>query len=236
MSLIKIVALSDLHGILPTINRKVDLCLIGGDISPLNIQFDMQKMSDWIFGIFTEWLKTIPAEKIILIAGNHDAWFERASDSQIYLLEKESGVKYLKNESYTYFDDEAVEWSIFGTPYCHIFGRWPFMRSDEKLEEYFSKIPDNVDIILSHDPPYGIGQTDVILTGKYVGMQDDPHCGNKILAKKLENVNFKLLVFGHIHSGSHELTFYNKGICTNISLLNEKYIEAYQPLYIDLNK
>lgn len=236
MSIIKVIALSDLHGVLPKINKKVDLCLIGGDISPLGIEFNMPRMSDWIFSEFTEWIKSIPAEKVILIAGNHDAWFERASSSQIYLLEKESGLKYLKNESYTYFDDEAVEWSIFGTPYCHIFGRWPFMRDDDKLTEYFSKIPDTVDIILSHDPPYGIGLTDVILKGEYAGLSEDPHCGNSVLSGRLYNVDFKLLVFGHIHSGSHELTYYNKGICANVSLLDETYTEAYEPLYIELTK
>lgn len=236
MSRIKVIALSDLHGVLPKIVRKVDLCLIGGDISPLTIQFNMPRMSDWIFSEFTEWIKSIPAEKVILIAGNHDAWFERASESQIYLLEKESGLKYLKNESYTYFDDDAVEWSIFGTPYCHIFGSWPFMRSEEVLAEHFSKIPDTVDIILSHDPPYGIGLTDVILKGKYASLSKDPHCGNSVLSARLHNVDFKLMVFGHIHSGSHELTYYNKGVCANISLLDESYTEAYEPLYVELTK
>lgn len=237
MGKIKIVALSDLHGILPIIDKKVDLCLIAGDISPLDIEYNIVKMSNWLFSTFSEWTKTIPAEKIILIAGNHDYWFETASESQIFLLEKEAKLKYLDNEMYFYYDDDNVEWHMFGTPYCHIFGNWPFMKNDNILFDKFSKIPDKVDIIISHDPPYNIGEVDMIhqnINKNY--KYDDTHLGNKILRNKLDNVEFKLLVSGHIHTGSHDITYFNDGICSNVSILNEKYKETFLPFYIELEK
>ena len=38
------------------------------------------------------------------------------------------------------------------------------MKEDDKLREYFAECPDEVDIILSHDAPYGI--TDVCFLKK----------------------------------------------------------------------
>lgn len=227
MGKLKIAAVSDLHGILPEITERCDVFIIAGDISPLHIQFNMPRMSDWIFGAFAEWVENIPAEKVILIAGNHDAWLERASDSQIYLLESELGLKYLKNETYNYLDDELVNWKIFGTPYCHMFGKWPFMKSDSVLAEHFSNIPKDADVIISHDPPYNISDCDVILES-----ENHKHIGNIELSNAIKNIDYKLLICGHIHSGSHILS--NK--CVNVSLLSESYEPTYKVFYTILNK
>lgn len=110
-----------------------------------------------------------------------------------------------------------------GTPYCNIFGNWPFMRSDEYLEEKFKQIPDNVDIIVSHDPPYGVCQSDQIMEDRIWNNRQLEHCGNKALAKRISEINYKLLVCGHIHSGDHSLSEFNGGNIVNVSILNEDY-------------
>lgn len=68
--MIKIAALSDLHGILPKI-EKCDLVLIAGDIIPLRIQFDRTKSVVWFFQTFLEWIKELPCDEVFVIAGNH---------------------------------------------------------------------------------------------------------------------------------------------------------------------
>jgi Icc-related predicted phosphoesterase len=236
MAKIRIGAISDTHGSLPKITQECDVFFIAGDISPLEIQFNSPRMSDWIFSRFVEWVKTIPSQAVVLIAGNHDAWLERATESQLYLMEKETGhkLKYLKNEIWKFTDDDAIEWSIFGTPYCHFFGRWPFMREPYILTQHFAAIPDVVDIIVTHDPPFGIGNCDVILEKPRLnGINTEDHCGGVELAEKLKNVDFKLLMCGHIHSGSHEI----EKKCVNVSYLDEKYSEGtYDIFYTELEK
>jgi len=142
---------------------------------------------------------------------------------------------YLKN-NYVVHRHEGKEYKIFGTPYCHIFGSWPFMRNDEYMEEKFKKIPEVVDIILSHDPPYGIGQVDQILETTRWSNNLLKHCGNLPLAKRLGEIEYQLLVCGHIHSGDHELFEFNGGQVVNVSIKNENYQVQYEPFYTTIEK
>lgn len=231
----KIISISDLHGYLPEIIEPADILCIGGDISPVRIQFNKLEMKKWLETEFLYWVINSPVDKIILIAGNHDAYFESISKTNILELEilSHGKLKYLKNELYIYTDKTGKEYSIFGTPYCNIFGSWPFMRTDEYMKEKFKKIPDVVDIIISHSPPYGVGEVDTIL--EYYDMNKPiDHIGNEPLRNRLEQIEYKLLVSGHIHSGSHIPFEFNGGKCVNVSLLDENYQPIYKPFYYEL--
>jgi predicted phosphohydrolase len=153
----KTIAISDLHGLLPEIVEPADIMFICGDISPLHIQFNKPEMWKWLTGEFMDWIIGLPVEKVYLVAGNHDAFFEGASTSKKVELLFLSSHKliYLENELVYYVDNDGITWSIFGTPYCHQYGNWPFMRTDEYMEEKFKEIPDEVNFILTHDAPYG---------------------------------------------------------------------------------
>lgn len=222
----RICAISDLHGFLPVIEEPAELLLIAGDISPLNLQRNKIEMEEWIFTTFVEWIRSIPVQKVVLVAGNHDYFFQGISQTKKGQLELATGFKlvYLKHRSYEYYNGEEKV-SIFGTPYCHMFGNWPFMLDDISLEYKFADIPDKVDIIITHDPPYLINDCDVILDSF-----DRPHCGSKPLANRLKDVDYKLLVCGHIHSGNHILN--DKVV--NVSYLSENYCPNYEPFYYDL--
>lgn len=231
----KIVSISDIHGHLPIINEPVDILCIGGDISPLRIQFNKPEMKKWLESEFMYWLNNLPVDKVILIAGNHDAYFEGLSKTNIMELEFLSNgkLKYLLNETYIYTDKSDKSYSIFGTPYCHIFGGWPFMRTDEYMTEKFKNIPENVDIIISHDPPYGVGEVDVILES-YNLNEPIYHLGNEPLRKRLEQIKYGILFCGHIHSGSHVPFEFNDGKCVNVSVLDEDYQPIYKPFYYEI--
>ena len=230
----KVCAISDLHGYLPKI-EKSDILLIAGDISPLEIQFNKPKMKVWLETEFAYWIKSLPVNKVYMVAGNHDAYFEGINQMNLAELKNQCDFKliYLEN-NYVVHRHNGVEYKIFGTPYCHIFGNWPFMRSDERMEEYFKSIPDEVDIIISHDPPYGIGQVDQILEMVRWSNQLLRHCGNPPLVKRLNKIKYKLLVCGHIHSGDHELFEFNNGQVVNVSLKNENHQVHYEPFYYEL--
>ena len=161
--MLKIVAISDLHGNLPIIDKPAEIMLIAGDVIPFNIQFNKHESKKWLEGPFAEWIKQLPVKEVFMVAGNHDAYFESISATNLGLFRQATNFKlnYLKNSTLVYHSEDGKAIKIFGTPYCHQFGDWAFMDEDDKLREYFAECPDEVDIILSHDAPYGI--TDVCL-------------------------------------------------------------------------
>ena len=234
----KIIAISDLHGYLPTIEEQADIMLIAGDISPLRIQGSKILMQEWMEEEFIPWINELKVEKVFLVAGNHCFYFQGVSKSKILLLEKETNykLKYLENETTTYIDENGESWTIFGTPYCHIFGNWSFMLSDEALAEKFKEIPEEVDIIISHDPPYGVGFHDCNLQKAYSRSTGPEHLGNKPLREQLKKTKFRLLCCGHIHSGEHNPTEFMGGNIVNVSLLDEYYQPTYRPFIIELEK
>lgn len=228
---LKIVAISDMHGILPEIIEPADIMLIAGDILPLEIQFNKEFSKQWLEDRFAEWINKLPVEKVYMVAGNHDAYFQGADDMQIASLRKKTDYKlcYLMNQRIIHRLDDGTPVRIFGTPYCTIFGSWPFMRDDAYLTEVFKEIPDKCDIIIAHNPPYNWNDSDVILDNpRHRNMGE--HVGSKPLTERLEEIDFKLLVCGHIHSGDHNLV--NKVV--NVSIVNEQYKLAYPPFYTEL--
>lgn len=231
----KIIAISDLHGNLIPIEEPADILIIAGDISPLKIQSNKPEVFNWLKTEFKEWIDNLPVEKVFLVAGNHDFIFESITQGKLLKLLRlwKYKVVYLKNSLASYLDSEGKEWTIFGTPYCHIFGNWPFMRSDEYMEEQFKDIPEEVDIIISHDPPFGVGFYDCILQ-RYNSIVGPQHIGNEPLRKQLENTRFKWLFCGHIHSGDHIPSEFNKGNIVNVSINDEYYEPIYKPFITEI--
>lgn len=227
---LSIVATSDLHGNLPEIKVPVDIAIIAGDIVPLQIQFDKTKSKKWFESEFAEWIKEMPVNEVFMIPGNHDAYFENIKESNLSALRVacHGKLKILINQKSTYIDENGLSWSIFGTPYCREFGNWPFMRPEKVLKDKFREIPDKVDIIISHDPPYNYGNCDIILED-YSKLWE--HLGSEALSERLFDVKYKILFCGHIHSGDHKLNEYN---VVNVSHLNESYVPYYSPFYTEI--
>lgn len=229
---LRIVALSDIHGYLPNITEEADIMILAGDIVPLSIQFDLVESKEWFKTIFANWINYLPVKKVYMIAGNHDFFLEKTELQDLAFLFEVCNYKliYLRN-SWVIHRHEGKEIKIFGTPYCKIFGNWPFMRTNEILEEKFKEIPDKVDIIIAHDPPFAYGDADIIMapTNPSFGR----HLGNHPLAKRLFTVDYKILFCGHIHTGDH--IFNEEYKIVNVSYLNEQYKPHYPPFYTSLN-
>ena len=62
----KIIALSDLHGTLPQL-EKCDVVIIAGDIVDLFCQYDQQMSWDWWTQNFLPWAKNLDCQKVIFI-------------------------------------------------------------------------------------------------------------------------------------------------------------------------
>lgn len=225
----KVCVFSDSHGILPEI-EKSELLLICGDIIPLDIQRDIPNSLIWFHTKFIPWCNKQPVEQVYLVGGNHDFFLEKQPYAVSSML-KGSNIKILTNNGEDYIDNSGKVWSIWGSPYCHIFGNWAFMYSDEFNKLEYMKMPDNLDILLTHDAAYE--HNDQCL-GFKSGNQKYLHRGNIPLKEVIEYKKPKYHFYGHLHTCEHNLTNFNGTQSACVSLVDEMYFQSYKPLYLNL--
>ena len=230
--MIKVCAISDMHGILDFDIKPCDILCICGDIVPLKVQTYHDGTLKWLAKTFVPWCEKQPCEKVFLIAGNHDwiamnhpdDWEAMFKDTKItYLCDKE--VEYVKET-----DDDYQSIRIYGTPWCHQFYNWAFMTSDKELEKIYNKIPYKVDILLTHDSPYGT--SDVILQD--VPWNNGEHIGCHPLGDAVDAKMPSILFHGHLHSTNHNLEKRGEVNVYNVSIVNEEYKHVYEPLYLEI--
>lgn len=223
-------AMSDLHGYLPPV-EPCELVLICGDIVPLSAQGSSRYTSRWYERAFKTWAESLPCDKVIFIAGNHELHFPNHYEYYKKMFPNNSKVTYLCHEEYIYKGSDGKEYSIFGTPYCKEFGNWAFMLPDPELEERYSEIPENLDILITHDAPYGV--SDVLLQ-KECKWATGEHIGNVPLRNAIIQKCPKYVFHGHLHSTSHEFELLENSKVVNCSLKDEFYNVLYKPIIIDL--
>ena len=199
----KIVAISDLHGNLPMDLPEGDILCICGDIFPLNIQTQILKCDDWLNDVFIPWTIELPYEEIILLAGNHDFYFEEVTPIDIFLTFDHTKINYLQDSWVTIYGIK-----FYGTPWCHQFGRWAFMKDDEWLAKKFANIPSDVDFLLTHDAPYPYDKSLESCLIEFIE-HEEYNDDNSGFAK------FKLNTDGTISFG---VQFYNGGCCLSEAL------------------
>lgn len=216
----KIAAFSDSHGLLPEIHKSDVLC-ISGDISPLRIQRDLISMELWFTEEFIPWCSKIPVKKIILIAGNHDFFFQNYTKVRALIAASKVRRKlvYLENEGITYKNV-----TFYGTPWCIGPSGWAFV--DPKA--MYDIIPD-CDILLTHQPPR-IKK----LGCSYPNTNQEREFGSKMLAQSILDKNISVNICGHIHTG--ESCVFDDHQFYNVSLLNEAYKQFKDVTYFDYEK
>lgn len=235
----KILASSDFHGRLPEIKTPFDLFLIAGDICPVECH-DKKFQEEWLLNDFVKWINSLPFNtpwsKVVMVWGNHDFWGETCGEENTLGLERMCNyrLKILNHESYAFefpVNDGIDSFKIFGTPYCGMFGRWAFMKEDDELDKLFAEIPNDTDIIVSHDSPnvYGLGD----ITQGYWAQQGT---GNRVLFNHIQRVEPRLFVSGHFHSGNHEFQKIGFIYMANVSYINEAYDPYWPILLINYNE
>lgn len=234
----KITAISDLHGNLIDIDS-CDILLICGDISPLEIQRDHIQMTKWIFDEFYEWVINLPCQHVVFTPGNHDFWFEKfIKQSRIDLFNK---LTILIDDTFNIsIDGKSI--TIYGTPWIKPIskaGIWAFEKEARELQKLYDKIPNNVDILITHDAP-ALGHV-----GIEVHDRDVMNFSNYILADAIQKKKPKYSICGHIHEGNHKFAYVeitdilepDKLITisvANCSILDNSYSIKYKPLTFEL--
>jgi Icc-related predicted phosphoesterase len=210
--------ISDTHGIHEhlVIPDNIDIVIHSGDFSNYHRTFDNKPEALE----FLQWYSKIDVPYKVLVAGNHDAY---ACNKPIEFAQTchDLGIIYLKDD---FCIIKGIK--IYGTPYTPQFGDWHFMKPRHSINKVYNLIPEDVDILVTHGPPYGIldmaTDTD----------NNDEHCGCKSLLNKIcYELNIKMNLFGHIHDNEYNL---NQGIVSlnsiqgvifsNGSVVKDKYM------------
>ena len=203
----KIICLSDTHCLHEKIKvPEGDLLIHAGDFCGRGT---IQELAS-----FNAWLGTLPHPHKVVIAGNHDWPFQRDPSAQgvltnaIYLQDSETMIEGLR---------------IYGSPWQPEFCNWAFnLRRGEEIKRKWDQIPEGLDILVTHGPPYGVG--DQLLSGEHVGCVD--------LQEAIARVQPRVHICGHIHSGygvkNHEIIFINASNC------DEEYRPINPPVVFEL--
>ena len=217
-------AVSDLHGHLPDIKR-CDLLLIAGDILPLDVQSDAARSLAWLRGEFATWLDRIPAEHVIGIAGNHDFLMERRE-----LIPDDLRWTYLQDEETT-----VAGLRVYGTPWTPTYGLWAFEAMPAELQSIYDRIPEGIDIVLSHGPPYGQGDRAPRLRSAPDAGGPWEHVGSPELLAAILRIRPRLVIYGHIHEdGGWNRRLTGQTTLMNVSILDGAYNVARAPAVFEL--
>ena len=222
-----------MHGKLDFKINACDILCICGDIVPLNVQAYHKGTIKWLKNTFIPWCNEQPCERVFLIAGNHDIVFENYPDEIINVF-KDTKITYLCDEEAEYVKEDEENYEsirIYGTPWCHQFYDWAFMTSDLKLESIYSKIPYKVDVLLTHDCPYG---TSDVLLQKNIPWANGDHIGCHPLGNAVDEKKPRFHCCGHLHSCEHKPQERGETTVCNVSMVDEHYDRVYEPHYFEI--
>jgi Icc-related predicted phosphoesterase len=208
---LKFVAIADTHG------KHKDLTIPSGDMLIHAGDISMKGDEDEIID-FLNWFDEQNFKHKILIAGNHDFYFETESQEQIEeLLPK--NITYLKDSSTT-----INEFKIWGSPITPWFFNWAFNRHrGEQINRHWDLIPPDTDILITHGPIFRT--LDKNSEGQHVGCKD--------LFNKVQEIRPKVHICGHIHESYG--TADKMGIkFINASVVNKNYELTNSPILFEL--
>lgn len=208
----KILFLSDTHEQHRNLTNlpDADIIIHGGDLTGRGKQ---ESVDDFIF-----WLDGLNYKHKVFIAGNHDFYFESYTWYEIKKKLPEN-MHYLCNSCV-----EIEELRLWGSPVTPWFFDWAFnVYRGKDIMRYWKQIPENLDVLISHGPPYGI--LDANRQGEHVGCED--------LLEISKQVNPLYHLFGHIHEG-YGVEEQDGTTFINGSVLDENYRMMNKPILFEL--
>lgn len=236
--------ISDLHGNYPELEGG-DLLIVCGDLTARDDCFG--------YAEFSRWFDLQQYQKKIFISGNHDnqlqnvtfpLWIDGYSE---YLCDSGTEVLYHRILDPPNLDKIGIPYKrktlkVWGSPWTRAFeGMNPHCKAftcetEEELAEKWALIPDDIDILVTHSPPYGMH--DYVMNGN----KPFENVGSKTLGDRVIRLpNIKLFVCGHIHEGYGESVFltekpngWNECVIVNASHVNEHYKPVNKPIRVIL--
>jgi predicted phosphodiesterase len=173
---------------------------------------------------FLTWFNEMPYNHKIMIAGNHDFWFEKVSTFAVNEMLQE------KYPNIVYLNDSGIEIDgvkFWGSPVQPWFYDWAFNRIGTDICRHWDMIPLDTDVLITHGPMKDF--LDISVRGVSTGC---PY----LLEKSAEMTNLKLFVCGHIHEAYGKFEFPDGGVFVNASTLNFDYQVKNKPIVVEINK
>lgn len=212
------VIISDTHGQHKGSEKKfnfpsADFIIHCGDISGSGKEHVIKEFLDWYSSLDQYKYK-------IFIAGNHDRLFEDYRIIAKGLLSQYSNVIYLEDSG---IEIEGIK--FWGSPVSKPFNNWAFNKSEARLAQHWSAIPDDIDILITHNPPHSIMD--------YTSFSRENIGSKSLYIEVFKRIKPKIHCFGHVHEeyGIREIN----GIrFINASLLDDKYELCNLPTVVEL--
>jgi Icc-related predicted phosphoesterase len=196
-----------------------DILLCAGDISSRGYKTELENFFKWFDGIDNY-------DHKIFIAGNHDFGFQDEPETIKGLLTGYKTIDYLQDEYLGIQDGDEPELKIWGSPWQPEFHNWAFnLPRGEKIKEKWDLIPNDVDILITHGPPFS--KLDYV-------PYNNINVGCEELLLKVQEIKPKIHLFGHIHEGSGYV-FDGNTHYINAAVLNGRYEFRNKPITIDFD-
>lgn len=201
----KLICISDTHGrhselgVLPD----GDVLIHCGDFSSHGTPNETHR--------FLDWFEAQPHQYKILIAGNHDCLMDdqHEMNSVISLTSNSESVdinvarsRIRQGVKFKYLQEESIEIEgvrFYGAPYvAESMGTTPWAFgacNDLHADLIWSRVPNNIDILITHGPPYGILDKERLSHG-----HKPKHIGCDVLLMHVKGrIKPRYHLFGHCH-------------------------------------
>jgi len=219
-TMVKILFISDTHTQHEGLSKALpaaDIIVHAGDVTGHGSEKSVRK--------FLKWYGQLDYEHRIFIAGNHDWMFER-NGMRARGVVKEYSRKY---GEIIYLEDTGVErmgLKFWGSPISAHFGNWAFNRTEKKMAQHYAAIPDDIDVLITHNPPYMIKD--------YASSGSMNHVGSPSLYKEVtDRIKPEIHVFGHIHE-QYGVSTIGETTFINASNLDEHYQLVNSPILMGI--
>lgn len=230
--------------------NELDILIFSGDCTSRGYDTEVKN--------FLHWFNEQPAMYKVMVAGNHDFWFDPHHSNgspfiddvyreQLKFIDYNKRAEFFtkqKNKyinktledfpNIIYLNDESTEimgLKIWGSPIQPWFHDWAFNRQrGEEIKKHWDMIPNDADIVITHGPPRGILDR---ISPKFERYNENPNVGCDDLLEAIQRVKPKVSVFGHIHEGYGKI---EKDGTTfiNASCLTDNYKPMNPPQFLTL--
>ena len=196
----KILHLSDTHGAHHRLH-----CLPDADVVVHSGDFTMTGTESEAID-FLNWFCDLSYKHKIFICGNHDECLYGANIDGL-----DSNVHYLNNSGV-----EIEGFKFYGIP---LFMSDAYSRQDI----FYSQIPADIDVLITHSPPYGILDFDM-----------ERNWGSEKLLERVNELKPQAHLFGHIHR-NHGMQKIGPTIFSNGAIMNDNYTNLQVPNILELH-
>lgn len=206
----KLVFISDTHG------DHAKLGSLSGDVLIHCGDFSLgERGADAALRDLDAWFSRQDFKHILCTGGNHD-----------FLAEEITSRGKRVFEHAVCLTDQVFEidgFKFYGAPWVPELTEWAHFLAPEELARAWSRIPSDVDVLITHTPPRGI--LDSNSQGKA--------CGCMQLRQRVAQVRPQVHCFGHIHASSCQ-TMVDNTLFVNASLVDKRYTVTKKPIEFDL--